>query len=188
MKARPADRNLAATVAAGLHTSRDSFYRTPRRGRQLRAGVIPLSLLPRQCPVCQGDTIIGHGRRLRQCHDDRHALIWVRRGICPPCRITFTVLPCGQAPSAPFSVRCRQLACERVAAGEPLEQSAPHCHDPHRCPDPSTLRRWVQRRLFSVACWLLAGAIGECFFRSPTILAWDLAALCRILPIEASGP
>ena len=92
------------------------------------------------------------------------------------------------APSAPFSLRCRQLACERIAAGEPVEQSAPHCHDPSRSPDPSTLRRWVQRRLLSVGCWLKAGIIAEWFFRSPTILAWDLAALCRILPIEARSP
>jgi hypothetical protein len=55
-------------------------------------------------------------------------------------------------------------------------------------PDPSTLRRWVRRRLLSLACWLKAGIIGEWFFRSPTILGWDLAALCRILPIEARSP
>ena len=26
------------------------------------------------------------------------------------------------------------------------------------------------------------------FLRGPTILAWDLAALCRILPLEAKSP
>jgi Domain of unknown function (DUF6431) len=150
--------------------------------------VIPLSLLPRRCPACQGQTIVGHGRRLRQAHDDRHAQIWVRRGICHPCRITFTVLPRVLAPSAPFSLRCRQLACERIAASEPLEQAAPHCQDPHRLPDPSTLRRWVERRLLSLACWLRTGVFAETFLRSPTILAWDFAALCRILPSEASSP
>ena len=150
--------------------------------------MIPLSLLPRRCPACWGNTIIGHGRRLRQAHDDRHGLIWIRRGRCRFCRITFTVLPRVLAPSAPFSLRCRQLACERIAGGEPVEQSAPHCHDPSRSPDPSTLRRWVQRRLLSLACWLKAGIIAEWFFRSPTILAWDLVALCRILPIEARSP
>jgi hypothetical protein len=54
---------------------------------------VPLHLLPRLCPLCQDKTIIGHGRRLRQAHDDRHDRIWVRRGICRPCRKTFTVLP-----------------------------------------------------------------------------------------------
>ena len=32
---------------------------------------MPLHLLPRLCPLCQDDTITGHGRRLRQAHDDR---------------------------------------------------------------------------------------------------------------------
>jgi hypothetical protein len=150
--------------------------------------VIPLSLLPRRCLVCGNDTIIGHGLRRRQAHDDQRALIWVRRGLCRVCRITFTVLPRVLAPSAPFSLRCRQLSCERMADGEPLEQSAPHCHDPSRSPDPSTLRRWARRRLLTVACWVKVGVTIEAFFRSPTILAWDLAALCRILPIEARSP
>ena len=188
VKARPADRNLAETVAAGLHASRDSFYRIAGGGRQRRAGVIPLKLLPRRCPGCGDDTIIGHGRRRRQAHDDQHELIWIRRGICPSCRLTFTILPRTLAPSAIFRLRCRQLACDGIAGGESLEQAVPHCQDPHRLPDPSTLRRWVQRRLLSVACWLRTGVLAELFLRSPTILAWDLAALCRILPIEASSP
>jgi hypothetical protein len=33
-----------------------------------------------------------------------------------------------------------------------------------------------------------AGAIGEYFLRAPTILAWDLGVVCRILPIEARSP
>jgi hypothetical protein len=73
-------------------------------------------------------------------------------------------------------------------AGDSVEEAAPHCKDPSRSPDPSTLRRWAHRRLFSVCCWLKAGAIGEYPLRAPTILAWDLGAVCRILPIEASSP
>lgn len=149
---------------------------------------MPLKLLPRRCPVCGRCTIIGHGRRLRQAHDDHHDLIWIRRGICRPCRLTFTVLPGTLAPSAAFSLPCRQLACERIAAGEPMEQAAPHCRDPSRSPDPSTLRRWAQRRLLSLVCWLKAGSIAVRFLLSPTIVAWDLAALCRMLPIEVRSP
>jgi hypothetical protein len=85
-------------------------------------------------------------------------------------------------------LRCRQQACESIAAGDPVEQAAPHCQDPSRSPDPSTLRRWAQRRLLSVCCWLRAAAIGERLLRSPTIVAWDLHAVCRILPIEATSP
>ena len=150
--------------------------------------MIALDLLPRECPLCNNHTIIGHGRRLRQCHDDRHERIWVRRGICHPCNKTFTILPDWLAPAAPFSVRCRQQACEHIAAGVSVEQAAPHCQDPSRCPDSSTVRRWAHRRLLSVCCWMKAEAIGHRFLRVPTILAWDLGAFCRILPFEARSP
>jgi hypothetical protein len=55
-------------------------------------------------------------------------------------------------------------------------------------PDPSTVRRWAQRRLISVWCWIKTGTLGQHFLQTPTILAWDLSALCRILPIEARSP
>ena len=171
-----------------MHASRDSLYLTARGERQHRPGVIPLDLLPRRCPVCRNHTIIGHGRRLRQAHDDRHERIWVRRGFCRPCNQTFTVLPDWLAPSASFSLRCRQQACEHIAAGASVEQAAPDCKDPSRSPDPSTLRRWAQRRLLCVFLWVKAGAVGQHFLRAPTILAWDFGALCRILPIEARSP
>jgi hypothetical protein len=34
----------------------------------------------------------------------------------------------------------------------------------------------------------MAGTQGKRFLQMPTILAWDLGALCRILPIEARSP
>ena len=147
---------------------------------------MPLDLLPRLCPLCQDDTIIGHGRRLRQAHDDRQERIWMRRGVCRPCGKTFTILPDWLAPSGHFSLRCRQQACQRIAAGDTAEHAAPHCKDPSRSPDASTVRRWAQRRLLSLWCW--AGTKGQHFLQAPTILAWDLAALCRILPFEARSP
>src|ERR1035441_6755853 len=36
--------------------------------------------------------------------------------------------------------------------------------------------------------WVKAGAFGQHFLRAPTILAWDLGAFCRILPLEARSP
>ncbi len=174
--------------AAGLHANRDSLYRTARGERQHRPGVIPLDLLPRRCPVCRHDSIIGHGRRLRQCHDDQRQRIWVRRGICRPCRKTFTILPEWLAPSGRYSLHCRQQSCERIAAGHSTEQASPHCKDPTRLPDPSTVRRWAQRRLLSVWCWVKGGAQSGYSFQPPTILAWDLGVLCRILLIEARSP
>ena len=150
--------------------------------------MIPLRLLPRQCPVCRKDTIIGHGRRLRQSHDDRHERIWVRRGICRPCRKTFTALPDWLAPSSHYSLHCRKQACEHIATGDTAEQAAPHCKDPNRLPDPSTVRRWAQQRLITVWCWVRNGTRSESILQKPTILAWDIGALCRILPVEARSP
>ena len=48
-------------------------------------------------------------------------------------------------------------------------------------PDPSTVRRWAQRRLLSVWCWIKIGVKDPHFLQTPTIAAWDLSALCRIL-------
>jgi hypothetical protein len=132
--------------------------------------------------------IVGHGRGFRQGHDDQHGCIWVRRGICQPCRKTFTILPDWLAPYGHYSLHCRQQSCERIAGGDSAEQAAPHCKDPTRLPDPSTVRRWAHRRLLSVWCWVRTGAQDENFLQTPTILAWDLSALCRILPIEARSP
>jgi hypothetical protein len=112
----------------------------------------------------------------------------VRRGVCHPCSKTFTILPDWLAPSAHYSLHCRQQACERISAGDSAEQAAPHCKDPTRLPDPSSVRRWAQQRLLSVWCWVRAGALDEHILRTPTILAWDLSALCRILLIEARSP
>src|ERR1035441_2228106 len=163
------------------------FIALPEAKDNIGFGVIPLYLLPRRCPVCLNCTIIGHGQRLRQAHDDRHERIWARRGICPPCGKTFTILPDWLAASAPFSLHCRQQACEGIAAGTSVEQSAPHCKDASRSPDPSTVRRWARRRLLSLWCWLAAGVREEGCVRRPTIVAWDLSSLCRILPIEVNS-
>jgi hypothetical protein len=85
-------------------------------------------------------------------------------------------------------LRCRQQAWENITAGDSVEQAAPHCKDPTRLPDTSTVRRWVKRRLLGVWCWMMAGGQGERFLQAPTILAWDLGTVCRILPIEARSP
>jgi hypothetical protein len=91
-------------------------------------------------------------------------------------------------PSGHYSLHCRQQSCERLAAGDSAEQAVPHCKDPSRLPDPSTLRRWAKRRLLSVWCWMTAGVQAERFSWTPTILAWDLETACRILLIEARSP
>jgi Domain of unknown function (DUF6431) len=189
MTAEPRDGSLAGDGQwRWLQARRGPVYRAARAERQQRSGVIPLDRLPRQCPLCGDATIIGHGRRLRQAHDDRSEHIWVRRGICRPCRKTFTVLPNWLVPSGHYSLRCRQQACDRMGAGDSAEQAVPECKDPSRLPDPSTLRRWVQRRLFSLWCWIGTGGLGAHFLSTPTLLAWDLGAVCRSLRLEDRSP
>jgi hypothetical protein len=158
--------------ASGPSRQPDLPYRTARSKRQDRPGVVPLDRLPRWCPVCEAATIIGHGRRLRQAHDHGHERLWIRRGICQQCSKTFTALPDWLVPSGHYSLRCRQQACERMAAGDSTEQATPHCKNPARLPDPSTLRRWVQRRVFSLWCWTSIAAAGKYFFAG----IWQLCA------------
>ena len=188
MKAGPQIETWQRRSAAAFTPALILFIALPEAEDKDDPGVIPLELLPRRCPVCRDDTIIGHGRRLRQCHDDRHEDIWVRRGICEPCKKTFTILPDWLAPCGHYSLHCRQQACERIAAGDSAEQAAPHCKDATRLPDPSTVRRWAQRRLISVWSWIKIGVKNRHFLHSPTILAWELGARCRILPMEARSP
>src|SRR5262249_23420012 len=117
--------------------SRDSLYRTAGARRQVRSGVnaFPLALLPRRCPRCCQDTITGHGRRRKPAHDERHDWIWIRRGVCRPCGLTFTILPQWSPPYGQYSFRCREQAWEAtVNHGSGWEQSAPQTKDPQRLP------------------------------------------------------
>jgi hypothetical protein len=152
---------------------------------------IPLTLLPRLCPLCCNRSIIGHGRRFKQAHDAWHQQIWIRRGLCRQCRKTFTVLPDWSPPSGSYSLHCRQNAWERLRQpGSNWEQSVPDVADASRSPDPSTVRRWAVRllqlgALLAAKLWLAAGWSTSTF---PTILAWDWDSIRRILPIEARSP
>ena len=100
-----------------------------------------------------------HGLRRRSAHDDRHEVIRTRRGRCSPCRKTFTILLDRLPPSSRYTFHCRRQACERIESGNSVKQAAPDCMDPARSPDPSTLRRWTQRRVLSVWCWLKTGSL-----------------------------
>ncbi|HMF92297.1 MAG TPA: DUF6431 domain-containing protein [Candidatus Angelobacter sp.] len=148
--------------------------------------------MPRWCPVCRVSSIIGHGQRRKPAHDEQHDCVWVRRGRCPLCGKTFTMLPGWSVPYGHYTLRCRQQAWEAVCNdGQGWEQAVPLCQDPTRLPDPSTLRRWAWRRmisLWSAAKACLSGlSIGQ-FWQAPTIFAWDWPAASRILLLEANSP
>jgi hypothetical protein len=153
---------------------------------------IPLHLLPRLCPMCGNQTIVGHGRRRRQAHD-RHAIgSGFAAGRCAPCRKTFTILPAWSPPYCHYSIDCRKQAWDEVCANDAgWEQAAPHCKDSTRLPDPATLRRWTWRGLVSLWCavkvWMFSLTPWK-FLQTPTILAWDWVAVARILFPKASSP
>jgi Domain of unknown function (DUF6431) len=189
VKARPPNETLPEDVPQGTFTPVLIFViALPEEKDNCDPGVVPLDRLPRWCPVCRDTTIVGHGRRLRNAHDDRHERVWIRRGICQRCDATFTILPDWLVPLSHYGLRCRQQACERIAAGESAEQATPHCKDPARLTDSSTVRRWAWRRVLSVWCWAKTAAAAEYSLNLPTLLAWDLSVFCRILPLEAEGP
>ena len=97
----------------------------------------------RRCPVCERDSIIGHGRRRKQAHDEHHDWIGIRRGRCPGCAKTFTFLPPLSLPYTHYSLLARSQALRRrFEERRSWEDATPALKDPNRVPDASTLRRW----------------------------------------------
>ena len=97
----------------------------------------------RRCPVCERDSIIGHGRRRKQAHDEHHDWIGIRRGLCSGCGKSFTLLPLFSLPYTHYSLLARAQAFHRhFMEHRPWEEATPRLKDPDRVPDPSTLRRW----------------------------------------------
>ncbi len=101
--------------------------------------------IPRQCPLCLRHSIIGHGRRRKQAHDQDHDWIPIRRGVCRPCNQTFTFLPRFSPPYSHYSLIARSQALRRRFLEGCSVEAAPSVKDPHRVADPSTLRRWFRR-------------------------------------------
>lgn len=148
-----------------------------------------LRLLPRWCPVCGNRTIVGHGKRRKQAHDQSHDWIWIRRGRCRPCRKTFTILPTWSPPYGHYSLYCRQQAWELRTGVRSWEESLPNTMAPDRIPDPSTVRRWADRLLgllvlLAAQLWL---ATRSDIFGPSTIHAWDWGVVRLMLPVEVNS-
>jgi hypothetical protein len=103
-------------------------------------------VIPRRCPTCSQDSIIGHGRRRKQAHDESHDWIGIRRGLCRRCHQTFTFLPPFSPPYGQYSFIARSQALRRYFLEDRRcwEDAAPSVQDPDRVADPSTLRRWFR--------------------------------------------
>jgi len=99
----------------------------------------------RRCPICSQDSIVGHGRRRKQAHDEDHDWIKIRRGVCNLCGKTFTFLPPFSPPYCHYSLIARSQALRRYfVEGCGWETAAPTVKDPDRVANPSTLRRWFR--------------------------------------------
>jgi hypothetical protein len=130
-------------------------------------------IILRGCPVCERDSIIGHGRRRKQAHDELHDWIPIRRGLCRRCGRTFTFLPPFSPPYGHYSFIARSQALQRYfREGCSWEAAAPSLKDPDRVADPCTLRRWfrnldssrppfsfLRRAVQALSQWLQGGGI-----------------------------
>ena len=100
-------------------------------------------IIIRRCPFCERDSIVGHGRRRKQAHDEHHDWIWIHRGRCVRCGMTFTFLPLFSLPYTHYSLLARSQALQRRFTEHcSWEKALPRLKDPDRLPDPSTVRRW----------------------------------------------
>jgi hypothetical protein len=100
---------------------------------------------PASLPDLLEDSIIGHGRRRKQAHDEHHDWIRIRRGLCNVCGKTFTFLLPLSLPYSHYSLLARsQALCRYFLEGQCWEAAAPSVKDPDRVTDPSTLRRWFR--------------------------------------------
>ena len=138
----------------------------------------------RRCPVCLQDSIVGHGRRRKQAHDQDHDWIQIRRGICLPCHKTFTFPPPFSPPYGHYSLIARSQALRRYFVEHcSWEAAVPLVKDPNRMADPSTLRRWfrsldssrppfsfLRRTMHAVSQWL---SVGEILCHGSLPLCWQ---------------
>jgi hypothetical protein len=137
----------------------------------------------RRCPVCACDSIVGHGRRRKQAHDEYHDWIRIRRGFCNICGKTITFLPMFSLPYTHYSLIARSEALRRYFVdGCSWEAAAPPVKDPRRVADPSTLRRWfrdldssqpafsfLQRTILKIDRWMRRG---EILHHDDLLLSW----------------
>jgi transposase-like protein len=92
-----------------------------------------MQVILRHCPICSQDSIVGHGRRRKQAHDQSHDWIGIRRGLCSRCGKTFTFLPPFSPPYGHYSSLTRSQALRRrFLDGRSWEAAAPTVKGPDR--------------------------------------------------------
>jgi Domain of unknown function (DUF6431) len=152
-------------------------------------------IILRRCPVCERDSIIGHGRRRKQAHDEHHDWIWIHRGRCADCGTTFTFLPVLSLPYTHFSLLARfQALWRRIVEHCSWEKALPKLKDPDRLPDPSTVRRWssdldssqpdlsiLRKTVTRIGDWLARSHPGDC---EAVSLLWITPVLQNLWPLR----
>jgi hypothetical protein len=138
--------------------------------------------IPRRCPRCLCDSVIAHGWRSKQAHDETHDWIEILRGVCRSCHLTFTCLPVFSLPYTHYSLIARSHALRQYfLEHRSLESAAPPLKDPDRVIDPSTFRRWFHSLDSSPAFFFLRSALrtiadwvasGEHLPYAPLSLSW----------------
>lgn len=136
-KVSPRGRSLHACVILFIPLS------TAQNNPETDWAVAGAECILRRCPECLTDSVIGHGRRRKQAHDETHDWIGIRRGLCTQCWKTITFLPLFSLPYTHYSLIARSQALQRYFVdGCSLELAVPLVKDPNRVPDVSTVRRW----------------------------------------------
>jgi hypothetical protein len=93
------------------------------------------------------------------------------------------MLPGWLIPGGHYGLTARQQAAQLASQQErPVEECVPDSADRDRSADPSTVRRWFQRRAESL--WV---SLALRWALPPTLFAWDWRATRRILIPETSS-
>ena len=153
-----------ANVASGTPTVTILFISLSAAQYNLEAdwAEVGTEVILRRCPICVHDSIVGHGRRRKQDHDEHHDWIGIRRGLCNRCGKTFTFLPPFSPPYGHYSLVARSQALLRYfLEGRCWEDAAPTVKDriawrtPPPCADGSAIWILLGRRFLLCAgrCW-----------------------------------
>ncbi len=125
--------------------------------------------LPRNCLNCGTEnSVIGHGRRERECLGSNAAKITVRLGKCKICHKTFTFLPTFARPYSRYSVSVVQDTILSFFSDSEctLFESVPEIPNTTKTPDFKTLYNWLHaasNRTQGSSFDFMAGC-GECRF------------------------
>ena len=123
MKAPPASSDLGKGQRPEQSPPRSRFclsHFPPRSTTSKPIGPKRARNHPAPLPDLLQDSIVGHGRRRKQAHDEHHDWIGIRRGLCNRCGKTFTFLPPFSPPYGHYSFDRPQPGAAALLPGRPF--------------------------------------------------------------------